>query len=176
MQAPRRRSPLLALLTGAVLCACGAHRPQTEPVTAATPVAPTAARPVTDTAAAAGSGAAATTVMRGSTPALPTVAVARSDRSILSKDDIRATQYTNLYDVVATLRGNWIRVRSADSFGKSSTVQVYLDMQRLNGVDELRTMSPLNVLSVRFLDPIQASARWGLDHGAGAIFILTEKK
>ena len=104
------------------------------------------------------------------------IAVAGRDRQSLTRDEIRATQYTNLYDVVVALRGNWVRVRSPDSFGKSAVVQVYLDNQRLNGIEDLRTMSPVNIESVRFFDPIQASARWGLDHGAGAIFVRTAKR
>lgn len=94
---------------------------------------------------------------------------------MLLREEILSTQFTNLFDVVRTLRGNWLRVRTADSFGRSSQVQVYLDMQRLSGVEELRALAPTNVLSIRFLDPVQASARWGMDHGAGAIFILTKK-
>jgi hypothetical protein len=82
-----------------------------------------------------------------------------------------------MYDVVRALRGNWVRSRTAESFGKSSVVQVYLDMQRqTGGLDELRQLAPVNVDLVRFMDPIQASARFGLDHGAGAILITTAKR
>lgn len=173
MLAAHRTSALAVLLTVAALAACSGRTPQTAPQSsiASEPAASTS--PATPARTAAPD--TAVSVMRASTPAVP-MPMPRADRSVLSRDDIRATQYTNLYDVVATLRGNWLRVRTAESFAKSSAVQVYLDMQRLNGVDELRTMSPLNVLSVRFFDPIQASARWGMDHGAGAIFVLTAKK
>lgn len=99
----------------------------------------------------------------------------RRDRQVLDRDEIRATQFTNLYDVVLALRGNWLRVRSADSFAKSMTIQLYLDAQRLTGVEELRQMNPTNIASIRYLDPIQAGARYGLDHGAGAILVTTSK-
>ena len=89
---------------------------------------------------------------------------------------MRKTEFANLYDVVRALRGNWLRARAAESFGKSSEMQVYLDMQRIGTVDELRTMSPMNILTVRFFDPIQASARWGMDHGAGALLVTTTKR
>jgi hypothetical protein len=113
-------------------------------------------------------------LLRGVAPGAPRV---RSDRSVLSRDEIRATQFPNMYDVVRSLRGNWVRIRTAESFGTSSALQVYLDQQRLTGgVDELRQMNPTNVESVRFFDPIAASARWGLDHGAGALLITTSKR
>ena len=89
---------------------------------------------------------------------------------------MRKTEFTNLYDVIRALRGNWLRVRAAESFGKSSEMQVYLDMQRIGTVEELRTMSPMNILTVRFFDPIQASARWGMDHGSGALLVTTLKR
>jgi hypothetical protein len=104
-------------------------------------------------------------------------AAARRDRQTLTRTEIRETQYTNAYDVVLALRGNWLRARTAESVnGKSSVVQVYLDMQRLPGVEELRLMSPTNIESIRFLDPLAASARFGMDHGAGAILVTTAKK
>ena len=111
-------------------------------------------------------------VMKGTAGAAP---ASRRDRSVLSRQEILATNYTNAYDVILALRGNWLRTRSAESFGKSSAVQVYLDTQRLSGADELKSMAPTNIASIRFFDPITASARWGMDHGAGAIFIVTAK-
>ena len=98
------------------------------------------------------------------------------DRNLLSRSEILSTQFTNLYDVILMLRGNWLRVRPADSFETSSTLKVYLDAQRVGGVDELKTMLPGNVYSVRFLDPVAAGARYGIDHGAGAILVTTAKR
>jgi hypothetical protein len=144
-------------------CASGSKKPSTEPE-------PLTAASIEKTLDSAGL---APGVISGRTSP---ISVAGRDRQLLTKDEIRATQYTNLYDVVQALRGNWVRTRAADSFGKSSVVQVYLDAQRLNGLEDLRTMSPLNVESVRFFDPIQATARWGMDHGSGAIFVRTAKR
>lgn len=94
---------------------------------------------------------------------------------MLDRDEIRATQFTNLYEVVLALRANWLRIRAGDSFEKSTPIQLYLDAQRLSGVEELRQMNPRNIASIRCLDPIQAGARFGLDHGAGAILMTTAR-
>jgi hypothetical protein len=99
----------------------------------------------------------------------------RSQTTLLV-DEIRSTQYTNVYDVVLALRSNWLRVRTGESFTKSAVLQVYLDQQRIGGVEELKGIQTLNVEMVRFLDGPTASARWGLDHGAGAILVQTLKK
>jgi hypothetical protein len=94
----------------------------------------------------------------------------RSQTTLLV-EEIRSTQYTNLYDVILALRSNWVRVRTGESFTKSAVLQVYLDQQRIGGVDELKGIQTLNVEMVRFFDGPTASARWGLDHGAGAILV-----
>ena len=37
-------------------------------------------------------------------------------------------------------------------------------------------MSPMNILTVRVFDPMQASARWGMVHSAGALLVTTTKR
>lgn len=158
----------LTLLTLSA-CASGGAPAASLPAPAAS-VRADSASPRVATAATGASPAA----IRGSVRAPETAA--RRDRQVLSRDEIRATQFTNAYDVILALRGNWLRSRTAESVsGKSSTVQVYLDQQRLTGVEELRTMQPTNIASIRFMDPVQASARYGMDHGAGAILVTTAK-
>ncbi len=111
---------------------------------------------------------------RATAPFRPNAPVV-TDRQVIPRDEILGTQYTNLYDVVLALRGNWLRLRSAESFEKSSVVQVYLDSQRVGSAVELRTIVPSTVYSVRFLDPITATGRYGMDHGAGAIIVTTAR-
>lgn len=164
---PLSRPSGAALFALAAVAGCASSKPATAPAPAA--VALSVADAITATTPDSVS-----QLLRGVAPGAPRV---RSDRSVLSRDEIRATQFPNMYDVVLSLRGNWVRIRTADSFGTSSVLQVYLDQQRLSGgVDELRQMNPTNVESVRFFDPIAASARWGLDHGAGALLITTSKR
>lgn len=172
------RTTLIAPLAAAVvatlsaLSACASSGATPPPATA--PVSPAVASAPAARAITADSVDPVTnTVLRGSAPG---ARAARPDRQLLTRDEIRSTQFTNAFEVVRALRGNWLRLRSADSFGKSSVLQVYLDMQRLSGgVEELRLMQPANIASIRFMDPIQASARWGMDHGAGAILVTTAK-
>ncbi len=100
----------------------------------------------------------------------------RQDQQLITRDVITGTQYTNLFDVIQALRSNWLRVKNSGDFGKADLLQVYLDNQRIGGVEELRNIAPLSVLSVRYFDPIAASARWGMNHNGGAIYVLTSKK
>lgn len=163
---------LLPTILVGLQAGCGSKPTTSTTAPVPAPSAAVAAAPGADSVTVTGADAQA--LLRGSVTA---PSARRRDRAVLSRTEIRETQYTNVYDVVLALRGNWVRVRSAESIqGRSSAVQVYLDMQRLTGLDELKSMSPLNVLSIQYLDALQASARFGMDHGSGAILVLTAKK
>jgi hypothetical protein len=119
-----------------------------------------------------------------SSSANPIRAPQMRNQQAMEREEIRGTQYTNMYDVINSLRGNWLRQRGADSFGKPTRLQVYLDGQRLSNVDdsqspngqELRGLNPVDIESARYLDGVQASARWGAGHGSGAIALVSAKR
>ena len=52
-------------------------------------------------------------------------------------------------------------------------VQVYLDDNRLGGVEMLRNINTSLIQYIRWYDGIAATGRWGLDHGAGVIYVST---
>jgi len=96
----------------------------------------------------------------------------RTDR--LTQADIGDTAYSDLYEFVLAKRASWLRPRGRDSLvGNPSQVVVYVDDVRVGGVEALRTVHPMEIEYVRYFDPIQASSRWGFDHGSGAIYVVT---
>jgi hypothetical protein len=95
--------------------------------------------------------------------------------AVIQRNELMAREFTNLYDAIQALRGNWLRGRGSDSFQNPSSIQVYLDNQRLGGIEQLRTLSPRTVAQVRRFDGIEATSRWGMDHGSGVIFITTAR-
>ena len=97
----------------------------------------------------------------------------RSDR--LTRDQIGDTAYPDLYELILALRGTWLRPRGPDSFRSNSQIQVYRDDVRLGGVEMLRAMHPMEIDYVRYFDPVQASSRWGFDHGAGVIYVASRR-
>ncbi|MEO7512271.1 MAG: hypothetical protein ABIZ91_10980, partial [Gemmatimonadaceae bacterium] len=98
-----------------------------------------------------------------------------TDYSVLLRDQIHDTPYTNLYDLVRAVRPNWMRVKGTDSFNAPTTVQVYMDNARIGGIEQLRSIGTATIYSVKYYDGITASARWGLDHGQGVIFIVSAR-
>jgi hypothetical protein len=97
----------------------------------------------------------------------------RSDR--ITADEVRQNgQYSNLYDLVEHLRPRWLRSQGPDTFvGEQGQVQVHMNGNLLGGVDQLRRISPVAVTSIDWLPPIDAAARYGLNHSHGAIIIST---
>lgn len=85
-------------------------------------------------------------------------------------------QFSNLYEVVEVLRPRWLRSQGGpDTFsGEPGQVQVHMDGNWMGDVDVLRSLSPAGVTSMRWLRPLDASSRYGLDHSHGAIIISTE--
>jgi hypothetical protein len=95
------------------------------------------------------------------------------DRNLLVQEQFADHGFNTAYDVIESMRSNWLAARGPDSFTTPSQVQVYLDGTRVGGVDMLRTIDLRPVTYMRFFDGVAATARWGLDHGAGAIYVST---
>jgi hypothetical protein len=58
--------------------------------------------------------------------------------------------------------------------GREFEPTVYLDNLKLGGPEELLRISAIDVIAIRFLTPIEASARFGpSSRGGGAILLTT---
>ncbi|MEP6729942.1 MAG: glycoside hydrolase family 43 protein, partial [bacterium] len=95
------------------------------------------------------------------------------DSSVITSDMIGEQHFDNAYDAVSALRSNWLHTRGQDSFSTPSAVVIYVDNQRLGGVETLKTIPVSTVAVIQHLDAMQATGRWGIGHGAGAIYIET---
>jgi hypothetical protein len=97
------------------------------------------------------------------------------DRMLITRDQILQHRFSNIYDAVESLHSNWLRTKGTDSFSNPTEVLVYMDNVRVGGVSTLRTIQADGVLWVRYYDGIAATARWGMDHGQGVIFVSTRR-
>lgn len=109
----------------------------------------------------------------GSAPAPADVS---SSRSVITAAQIAEGHFTNAMEAIESLRANWLHQRGTDSFNNPGEIQVYLDNNRLGGIDTLRGIQANPIVSIRFIPGLEASARWGLDHGHGVIFISTRNR
>ncbi len=97
----------------------------------------------------------------------------RQDRNLLTQEQLRVSGYTTVYAAVEALRSNWLRAKGPDSFTNPTQVQVYIDDNQLGGVETLRAIQVNSISWVRYYDGMTASARWGLGHGQGVIYVST---
>ena len=96
----------------------------------------------------------------------------RSDRNTLTAADLQSSQATNLYDIIRAMRPQWLDVRPQAG---GDPIQVYMDDNRMGGIEVLRTLTPTGIRVVRYLDPSQAQGRYGLNNRGGAISIQTDR-
>ena len=95
------------------------------------------------------------------------------DRNLITREQIVEHRFNNAYEAVEALHSNWLSTRGTDSFQNPGQVWVYLDNTKLGGVETLRQIGSASIGSIRYYDGITASARWGLDHGHGVIFVTS---
>jgi hypothetical protein len=97
----------------------------------------------------------------------------RFDRSTLSREQLNDQHFDNAYEAVQTLRSTWLQTRGPDSFNSPSIVKVYMDANYLGDVSMLRTVPISVIASIHHLDAVEATARYGIGHGGGVVFIAT---
>ena len=99
----------------------------------------------------------------------------KTDRSLITSEQILKHRFTNAYEAVEALHSNWLVNKSADSFNAPSQIRVYVDNTFYGAVESLRSINPNNIRLIRHYDGVAATARWGIDHGAGVIQVVTQQ-
>jgi hypothetical protein len=83
---------------------------------------------------------------------------------------------TDAYDLVLRLRPSWLQRRTPRSIAdEPPPVMVYVDQQRMGGMDELSLIQISDIVEVRYLDSAQAQRLPGIGpgHVEGAIVVVT---
>ena len=91
-----------------------------------------------------------------------------SDYNTLTAAELSQRQFYSALDAVQTLRPIWLNVR-----GAPDPVQVYIDDNHVGSLEVLRTLRIPSIVSLRHIDGIQASARYGEGHQGGVILVTT---
>jgi hypothetical protein len=92
--------------------------------------------------------------------------------NMLTSEQIEQSTATNAHDLVQNLRPRWLQVRGMHGAPTGQTA-VYLDGARFGEIDSLRRINTRSIGSMRFLNPTEATNRFGTGHGHGAILITT---
>lgn len=96
----------------------------------------------------------------------------RTQRDLITLEEIQSRDWASLHDLVSTLRANWLNLRGTDTInGPQESVRVLLDGVPIGGVEQLHQQGVVGVQYLQYFDPVAASGRWGLGFGKGAILI-----
>jgi hypothetical protein len=97
-----------------------------------------------------------------------------NNTSIITQEDIESSHQPTLYDVVRALRPMWLRqLSTAVQNGQETGVTVYVDNQRVGGLEVLRDMTSTTAASLHFFSPSEAQSRFGLGNLQGVILVTT---
>ena len=109
-------------------------------------------------------------------------ATARSSPDAITRAEVSSSNATNAYELVSRLRPNWLRATATGTIGGGSitkqAILVYLDRQRLESLDALKTLSVEVVDSASWVDAARVQTVMpDVPSGpiAGAIVIRTRK-
>lgn len=96
---------------------------------------------------------------------------------VLYRNEIAKSTAQNAYDAVRLLRPSFLSGRGPTTLlrPRASSVApvVYLDNQRLGDARTLENIPVEGIVEIRFVGASQAQLRWGMDHPAGAIQVVT---
>ena len=115
---------------------------------------------------------------------------ARMGHAMITQDEIaRSGQTGTVYDLVYSLRRNWLNLRGIDALTEgpetftfegqdyvvngAPRLSVYYDNAKLGSVDELKKVSVNDIQAVRYFDGAEATYRWGKGNQHGAIEMLS---
>jgi len=106
-----------------------------------------------------------------------------SQRNVLTREEITASGMTNLHEAIQRLRPQFMRGRGASGIQSNYDEQcrcyrpdvpeVYMDRNRLGGIDLLRTINVQQVEQVLFIQGTDTNIQFGQNHPGGVIHIIT---
>ena len=107
--------------------------------------------------------------------ATPAPAKRKRSSTVITAEEIAEINASNAYEAVARLRANWLRKRGVSSINREGSILVYQDGMRYGTPESLRQINATAVESITFLDGVQATQRFGIGHGNGAIIVNSRR-
>jgi hypothetical protein len=102
-----------------------------------------------------------------------------SSRNVITQEQIADTQAITVLDAIRTLHPNWLRARGQTRSAADPTAQtptVYLDGTRMGGLAVLGVYQVRDIFEIRYLDPGQASIRYGMGFPRGIIELISLRR
>ena len=102
--------------------------------------------------------------------------VTPQDRNFITADEIAKSNATNAYEAVERLRPAFLRTRGSQSLQNPEppTPIVYIDGMRYGALQTLASVPAIGIVSIEYLNAIEATQRFGFGNEGGAIMIVTK--
>lgn len=109
-----------------------------------------------------------------SSGSLPSSATGQPSRKadVIAEAELAAAPESDLYTAVERLRPAFLRTQGQSTMqGTSVAINVYVDGGLLGDVNTLHQLVPSEIREVRYLNPSEATMRFGTGNLAGAILV-----
>jgi len=93
----------------------------------------------------------------------------RTNRNVITAEEIATISVSDAWDVVDRLRPAFLKTH-----GTLTPPVVYLDGMPDGELEALHRIQPASIQSIQFLDPLQATQRYGRAAGGGALLVTTK--
>lgn len=99
------------------------------------------------------------------------------DPNLITVDEISRVTAANAYDAVQMLRPAFLRARGVPSStsGLPDLAIVYLDGMKMGDIGQLNRIPTVGIVSIRYINAIEANQRYGRGHEGGAILVDTRQ-
>jgi hypothetical protein len=99
-------------------------------------------------------------------------------REALTAEEIAKTGAVNAYEAIRSRRPEFLMPRAPRSFGygaRSTTVPVvYLDAMYYGELEVLKSIPVQRIKEIRYIDPRDATIKYGTGHVAGVILVISK--
>ena len=106
----------------------------------------------------------------------------KRQRDRITRDEIEGSAHKHLdaFQMIRNMRPHFLEPpKGVRSFGGSNApftpIALYVDGRRDSGIDALRTMDPLTIEEIRYLDPTRAENEFGPNAANGAVVVKLRK-
>ncbi len=97
----------------------------------------------------------------------------RYSRDHINAAEINTSNANNAHELVKALRPNWLRGVGASSFKYNEVAYpiVYVDKIKMGAMDNLASISTVNILKIEHIKGSETALRFGQGHHGGIILI-----
>jgi hypothetical protein len=96
-------------------------------------------------------------------------------RNVITQDEIDSANVSNVYDLVARLRGDYLKDRGKLSIktDKRDVAMVFLNDQEYGVLETMRNIPCNRVSEIRYYSGIDAVNRYGAKYGGGVVLLVS---